>query len=175
MSLDQDTFVALYRRTHEDLRRYAVRRVGSAFADDIVAEAFLVAWRRLDVVPDEPLPWLYGVAQRVIFNAERSARRSERLAVRMSEQAKLGPGYHVDFANDAVERLTIDEAMAKLPDRDQEILMLVAWEGLEVKGAAEALGCTTTAARVRLHRARRRLSNCLATPRHEQQVLSVEV
>jgi RNA polymerase sigma-70 factor (ECF subfamily) len=54
---------------------YFKRRTDSETAQDCTAETFLVAWRRIDAVPDEALPWLYGVARRVLQNQGRRGRR----------------------------------------------------------------------------------------------------
>jgi RNA polymerase sigma-70 factor (ECF subfamily) len=44
------------------VRAYARRRVDPVAADDAVSEVFVIAWRRLDDVPDDALPWLLGLA-----------------------------------------------------------------------------------------------------------------
>jgi RNA polymerase sigma-70 factor (ECF subfamily) len=60
----QERFERLFREHGDAVYRYAVRRDPGA-AEDVVAEAFLVAWRRLDDVPrGAELPWLLGVARR---------------------------------------------------------------------------------------------------------------
>lgn len=157
MSLDEDRLVALYREHYGDVLRYARRRVGVQAADDVVAETFLVALRRPEAVPNDSLPWLYGVARRVVSNRDRSQRRSDRLKVRLRAASRESAASDADLAGEVAGRELVDQVLSSLSIRDREILMLVAWEGLEVKEAARALGCTSTAAAVRLHRARRRL------------------
>lgn len=130
---------------------YAARRLGRDDAADAAAEVFTVAWRRIRTVPDEPetLPWLFGVARRVVANQQRARNRRERL----SAKAMAEPPGWVD------EDLTdLDAALAALRDHDREVLMLVAWEGLGPQALATALGCSRNAAVVRLHRARARLA-----------------
>src|SRR4029079_10336148 len=79
---------ARFNRLHEEhfeaVRRYAWRRE-PADADDVVAEAFLVAWRRLDDLPEDARPWLIGIARNIRLNPRRSARRRQALAARLSE------------------------------------------------------------------------------------------
>ena len=108
---------------------------------------FTIAWRRRRSVPDEPesLPWLFGVARRVVANHQRAIRRRERLEARSAQQPERR------FEPDTTD---LDQALAALRESDREVLMLVAWEGLGPRALAAALGCSKNAAVVRLHRAR---------------------
>jgi RNA polymerase sigma-70 factor (ECF subfamily) len=63
---------------------FARRRVAAEAVDDVVSEAFTVAWRRLDDIPDDPLPWLLGVARNVVG----TARRGEARRLRLQSQAQ---------------------------------------------------------------------------------------
>src|SRR5258708_37629738 len=86
-----EQFSDLYQRHHEAVLRYALRGTDPETARDVAAETFLVAWRRLDVVPaDSGMagPWLYGVARRVLANAERSRLRAERLTTRLGQERR---------------------------------------------------------------------------------------
>lgn len=152
-------FTDLFDRTHAPLLAYAVRRVADpADAADVVAETFLVAWRRLDDVPagDAARPWLFGVARRVLANHYRGERRRLALADRLREQVvETVPAHEPD---DPV----LLQALDRLPDDDQELLRLVAWEELARDEIALALGVPRATVRVRLHRARRRLAAQLA-------------
>lgn len=56
---------------------------------------------------------------------------------------------------------TVLRAFSRLSNADRELLSLVAWEGLTAREASRVLGTTAVAARVRLHRARRRLAAAL--------------
>src|SRR5205809_2076805 len=108
---------------------YAVRRSTPDIANEVVGETFLIAWRKLDVVPAEPLPWLLNVAGKVLANRRRSARRRETftadLARTMRGQATADP-------TDAVPtRLAIEQALHRLPPAEREALTLVAWDGLD--------------------------------------------
>lgn len=151
-------FEAVYRACADSVHAYATRRA-PADADDVVSETFLVAWRRLDEVPEPALPWLYGVARRVLANGRRSASRTAALRQRLSaDEPRLLPAREVD--DDVNQR--VRQALAGLGERDRELLMLIAWEGLRINEAAEALGVRSGALAVRLHRARRRLAEALA-------------
>jgi RNA polymerase sigma-70 factor (ECF subfamily) len=149
-------FERLYVQHSQAVLRYCVRRARStALADEACSETFLVAWRRFDDVPDEPLPWLFAVARRVVGNMVRGDARREalrsRLYVTASDWApgQDGPERHEDAA--------LDAAMAELGEPDREALMLVYWDGLSGAEAATAMNTTAAALRVRLYRARRRL------------------
>jgi RNA polymerase sigma-70 factor, ECF subfamily len=150
-------FEHVFREHGAAVRAYARRRIGEAAADDVVSEVFVIAWRRVDALPDDPLPWLYGCARRVLANQRRGARRQEALAVRLAELR--GPGSH-DGAGDRAN--TLRSALASLRESDREVLMLIAWEGLDPAHAARALGCSRATLAVRLHRARGRLREATA-------------
>ena len=123
------------------------RRRGSRDPDGIAAEAMTIAWRRLDDVPaDDPLPWLYGTARNLVL-AE--ARRSAPAAGAAPEVE------HVDQRPIELDP-TLDRALRELSQLDREALLLVAWEDLTPGQAAQALGVSPVAFRVRLLRARRR-------------------
>lgn len=136
---------------------YALRRVEDPEdAADVVAETFLVAWRRLDEVPNDAGArlWLFGVARRVIANRHRSERRRSRLAERLAESLRTELASQPAPAGEGAEVL---RAMGGLGDDDRELLLLVSWEELSPAEVAKVLGISSLAARSRLHRARRRL------------------
>lgn len=152
-------FTDLFDRTHGALLAYAVRRVADpSDAADVVAETFLVAWRRLDDVPDGDAarPWLFGVARRVLANHYRGERRRLALADRLREQVVETVAEHEPAD------LALLQAMDALPPDDRELLRLVAWEEFARDEIALVLGVPRATVRVRLHRARRRLMAQLA-------------
>jgi len=159
MADDRDRFERIFREHFRPVLRFAAARIDPERAKDVAAETFLVAWRRLDEVPDEPRPWLFGVARRVIAGQLRSQTRREALATRL----QVGdPGVRaVDPAAALADRDEALAAFAMLGERDREVLRLVAWDGLTPAEAAEALDVTRIAFAVRLHRARRRLERAL--------------
>jgi RNA polymerase sigma-70 factor, ECF subfamily len=147
-------FERLYEQLLPDVKAYVLRRVERELVPDIVADTFVVAWRRLDDIPSPPLPWLLGVARKTVSNHLRSARRRSALVQRLESAGRV-----VDA--DASEIEAVLTALVSLGERDREALMLVAWDGLSGAEAAAVLGCSTAAFRVRLHRARSRLSRAL--------------
>jgi RNA polymerase sigma-70 factor (ECF subfamily) len=136
------------------VRAYAWRR-GPAAADDVVAETFLVAWRRIEDVPAaHPLPWLLAVARNVRLNLHRGERRRSALAERL--QLTAGPWPQPEAPD---HRLAA--ALAELPELDREVLLLDAWDGLDNAAIAVALGCSRSSVAVRKSRGRRRLEALL--------------
>jgi RNA polymerase sigma-70 factor (ECF subfamily) len=146
-------FESLFGEHYDDVLAYALRRSDGETAQDVVAETFLVAWRRLDAVPADPLPWLYGVARRVLANQRRAGRRRDALARRLAVHAEASDRRAM------VGDSSLLRALARLSESDREALVLVAWEGLDQGRVAAALGCRPATLRVRLYRARRRLAH----------------
>ena len=144
----RERFAQTFEEHFRAVSAYALRRTTPAEAEDVVAETFLVAWRRLDVIPEEARPWLLGVARRVLANQRRAAGRRHALR----EQVSGVP----TSEQEPSRRPTVLQALACLSDTDREVLLLVAWDGLSVREAATTLRCSRTAMKVRLHRARRR-------------------
>jgi RNA polymerase sigma-70 factor (ECF subfamily) len=157
-------FEHIYERYSLAVLAYCVRRGGYEGAADACSETFLVAWRRLDQIPPEPqvLPYLYGVAARVLANQRRSLHRKSRLD---SKLANLGiaavPDPAVIVARKA-EDAEVVEAVRRLNPKDREIVMLYAWEELPRAIIAEMMGMTRTAVDQRIHRSYKRLARSLA-------------
>ena len=151
-------FVTMYEAHYGAVHAYAARRVGSDAADELTAETFLVAWRRWDAVPAEPLPWLYGVARHVVLRYHEASGRQQRARAALQDE----PVFAADGA-ETTEDPRLWAAWAQLRPGDQEVLSLVAWEELTVAEAAGVLGCSAAVFSVRLHRARRRLARLLLT------------
>jgi RNA polymerase sigma-70 factor, ECF subfamily len=133
---------------------YALRRtITEADAEDAAAETFAIAWRKIDVVPVDALPWLLAVARRVLANQHRSGRRRTWLIEKLARHA--GPALEPP-AFDAPKDSPAIAALARLRDDDRELLRLVAWEELDQQTIAAMFGITPNAVAIRLHRARRR-------------------
>ena len=159
----QLVFKRLFEVAYAPLLAYALRR-GSTYADaeDLVADTLLIAWRRRSELPGESelLPWLYGVARRVLANQRRTQLRRERLGrvlaplVRPSRRLEQ----EAELADDVRAVLF---ALRSLPAADQELLRLAVWEGLSHREIGISLACSENAAALRLHRARLRLREAL--------------
>jgi len=154
-------FERVYRANYDRVLAYALCRADRDLALDATGETFLVAWRRFGDMPDEPLPWLMGVARRVLAGQRRANGRRAALVTRLAAQPAQPTGH--DPAEQVAAGSHIDAALARLGERDREILTLLAWDGLTPGQAAESLGCSKATFAVRLHRARRRMERELAT------------
>jgi RNA polymerase sigma-70 factor, ECF subfamily len=159
---DTERFSALFDAFSPRVFAYVRRHIERSLVEDIVSETFLVAWRRLNEMPDDPLPWLLVVARNVLANHRRSFARHDCIQL---ERAALERFVSTDLAvEDAViARTTMLNALTSLTSTEREALLLVAWDGLSAAQAAEVTGCSPRTFAVRLHRARRRLDRAVAT------------
>jgi RNA polymerase sigma-70 factor, ECF subfamily len=169
-------FRALYQEQYGPIQAYAVRRTASPEdAADVVADTFMIAWRRLDDVPEPPADrwWLYGVARRVVAGRHRSARRSSGLLALLTRVA-AGPGWEPAGTSPPSLSDQVLDAIARLRPADREALRLVIWEQLSHAEAAQVLGCSVNAVAIRVHRAKRRLRTVLrpANQVHQTQRLN---
>ncbi|HEX3392400.1 MAG TPA: sigma-70 family RNA polymerase sigma factor [Solirubrobacteraceae bacterium] len=150
-------FTSLYERYAEAVHRYASRRCDRDMAEDVVAQVFAVAWRRRCHMPsEEALPWLYGVARRVLSEQRRSDRRRQRLHERMRGERAV----EHDEDNGSAPQLddaALSQGLRLISAADREVLLLTYWEELSPAQVAEAMGCSRATLAVRLHRAHRRL------------------
>ena len=166
------SFDDLVDRHHAALYAFARRRVVDQSAiEDVLADTFLVAWRRRAEIPDPPLPWLYGVCLRTISTHRRSARRRTRLWSRLASQPRE---IARDPADVHAERSEINRAFAQLSESERETLRLIAWDGLSPAEAAAVLGVTPSTFRVRLHRARVALEKHFDAGGHEAVMTNTE-
>jgi RNA polymerase sigma-70 factor (ECF subfamily) len=154
-------FTAIYDEHYHRVLGYALRRLRRDDAQDVVAETFAVAWRRLEKVPegDETLYWLYATARRVTANHLRAERRRRSLGAAVATELATTPT--TEEASEARQPRAA-AALRSLSADDRELLLLLAWEGLDAGGVARTLGCSRNAARIRIHRARRRFAAALA-------------
>lgn len=145
-----ERFRLLYDAAYPRVLAYALRRARTREdALEVLSETMLIAWRRLDDIPEgeRRLPWMFGVARRVLANQYRAADRRERLTGSLVPRPDREPEFDL-----------VHEALESLRPADREILTLAAWEDLENREIAAALGIAPGTAALRLHRARRRLA-----------------
>jgi RNA polymerase sigma-70 factor (ECF subfamily) len=142
-------FEDCFRAHYGAVLAFAIRRLPDrATAEDAAAETFAVVWRRRDLIPEEPLPWLFGIALRVVANQRRSGERRRRLGDRLEQEAGAR-GESLEPAERVHRRDAFSRAFAALAEGEREVLRLVAWDGLTAQEAARAMGCSP-AARPRL-------------------------
>jgi len=156
-------FRAVFEATYPDLVRFVQRRVHPTHAEDIVADAFLVAWRRFDDLPadaGDARAWLFGIAQRTLLNGQRGDRRRQALTIRIADATMVAQGGEAWKGSDSelvARRLDLAAAWCRLTSVHQEALSLAVWDGLTGPQAAMVLGISPVAFRLRLTRARRAL------------------
>lgn len=159
-----ERFYGLHRR---HVVAYCRRRAEGPDALEVADETFLVAWRRWDEIPGRgerhrARAWLYGVAYRLLGNQRRGQRRRRALTTRIAGRRPTRRDHPPETAVlRTEEHREVLSALATLPDRDQEVLRLSAWEELSHPEIATVLGITTDAVAQRAHRARRRLALAL--------------
>jgi RNA polymerase sigma-70 factor (ECF subfamily) len=159
-------FRGVYEACYPDLLRFVQRRSHPSHAEDVVAEVFLVAWRRLEEMPaveDGARCWLFGVARRSLLNSRRSQDRRQALAVRIAA-APVAAAPGGDDTDLVERRVDVAAAWPRLSATDQEALALTVWDGLTALEAARVLQISPVAFRLRLSRARRILRQHLDHP-----------
>jgi len=152
-----DEFATVYSEHLPAISRYLARRVERDAVEDLAADVFALAWRKRDAVqPGEELPWLYRIAANLVANHRR------KLAASTSFIASLRPADSAPAADDIV---IADEQLAsawkQLKPADREVIALATFEELPISAIATALGISANAVSIRLHRARKRLSELL--------------
>lgn len=155
---DAQRFEALYRAHYAAIVRFVRRRIDIDRAEEVVADTFATAWRRLPDVPADPLPWLYVVARHHLSDEHRADRSSHEKA---SSVALTDPVRGRDPADSVAERDHVLQAFNSLSEHHREALRLVGWDGLDHRQAARVCGTTRVAFSMRISRARRRLTLAL--------------
>lgn len=160
LSDEEARFAEIYGLYGKHIHGYCARRTDGADVADAVAETFLVAWRRIEQVPEgeATLPWLYGVAYRVLSHQWRHKARGRRLIEKLSLQADVEtPPPDLLIVGGESYRLVI-KASSRLRPIDQEVLRLTLWEELSHADAATVLGIDAAAVKQRAYRARLNLA-----------------
>ena len=160
-------FRELYEEHYADIRSFCLRRLPVDAANDAAAEIFIVAWRKLDKVPDGSRArlWLFGVARNVVAHQHRSRSQVKRLRTKLAQTADR----HVDVApaESVVVRRSEDQAVLDALNRmkpdDRELIRLKIWEELSHAEIGEVFGISAHAVDMRLQRAGKKLARSLST------------
>jgi len=159
-------FAEVFDRHAPHIHRYVVRRLGREASEDVVAETFLVAFRRrtrYDVRRPDARPWLYGIATNLIGQHRRDEVRRYRQSPPADGAAPCPADRVAAEVTAQSARAALTAALAGLPARDRDVLLLVACEELTYEEAAAALGVPVGTVRSRLNRARRKVRTALGT------------
>ena len=154
----EHTFTAVYDAVYPDLLRFVQRRARPDHAEDVVADAFLVVWRRLDELPrdaGDARAWIFGITRNLLLNTHRGDHRRRALGVRLAE-APLVDATTADV-DGVVSAVDLGRAWQHLSETHQEALAIAAFDALSAPQAAAVLGISPVAFRLRLSRARRAL------------------
>lgn len=169
---DASRFGILFDRHARAIYNFCFRRCGNwVVAEDLTSVVFLEAWRRRSIYLENQsaLPWLYGIAVNVTRSQHRSLRRYQAALSRLP-----APDDIPDQADDVVGRGDDEDrirevlvAIRQLPQREQDVIALVAWEGLTYEEVAVALGIPVGTVRSRLSRGRHRLQELIDRSGHK--------
>ena len=159
MAAKEQAFIDLHTQHSERVYRYIAYRINDRHrAEELAADVFRIAWEKQ--LPEPPgIGWLLATARNVIGNEYKGRRRRQELVERLKDEARSQIP-----AADTEERAAVAAVLMRLRDRDREVLMLSYWDDLTTAELAEALGCSSSAAAVRLHRARHAFAK--AAPSH---------
>jgi RNA polymerase sigma-70 factor, ECF subfamily len=155
--VDEPRFQQLYVDHADAVFTFVSRRLSTGDVEDLVADVFLVAWRRREQLPVDPRGWLLGVARRLLANSRRGEARSAALLDRLSREPAPAAN-----AEEGESRASILSALDTLETDDRDLLELLAWDGLSRDQLAAVFGVNRATIAVRVHRARRKLTAALA-------------
>lgn len=163
---DPSKFGLVFDRHYEAIFRFAARRLGGELAEDVAAETFVIALKKIDAYDtgySSALPWLYGIARNVMRNHSRSEGRRMRLI------AEIGDHEEADRAAGPAERIealdtsaALASGLLSLKDAERDALLLFVWAGLPQREIARLQGVPEGTVRSRIHRARSILREHLA-------------
>ncbi len=147
--------MAAHAAGHDRIYRYFRRRTeNAATAEDLCAEVFRIAWEKTGQDGSLSVMVLFGIAKNVLGNHGRSAVRS----------ASLLGALQLERNHDGrTDGSPVHEALSQLRPDDREVLLLTYWDGFSSTEVSDLLNTSATAVRMRLHRARKALSNLLQT------------
>ncbi|WOX10889.1 sigma-70 family RNA polymerase sigma factor [Streptomyces sp. N50] len=160
---EPEAFAVLFDRHADSVHRYAARRLGTEVAEDLMAETFTTAFQqrfRYNTELADARPWLFGIATNLIGRHRRAEARLPSAARADGSQDPVADRVAAKVSAQAV-RGELALAMARLPARHRDVLLLVAWADLGYEEVARALEVPVGTVRSRLHRARRKLRDAL--------------
>jgi len=168
-ALDAVAFDALFSECAADVHAYAISLLGDrSAAEDVTAVAFERLFRsrtRLDVDRGTPRAWLFSIARNAALDELRRRRRRPQLALNegLADESTTG-----DVLEHLARRATVRDALATLPLRERELVLLKFHGQLTNSELARALGISESNAGTRLHRALTRLrESCADLDRQE--------
>ncbi|HTR49269.1 MAG TPA: sigma-70 family RNA polymerase sigma factor [Kofleriaceae bacterium] len=130
-----------------------------ALGEDVAQETFIAAWRQLGQLRDAAVvrPWLCGIARNLGRKARRRTRREEPVGDAADDASDAASPF--DHTAAAEAEAVVADALARVPERYREVLVLYYREGRSIRDVAETLGLTEANAMQRLTRGRRYLAD----------------
>ncbi|MGP3936130.1 RNA polymerase sigma factor [Nonomuraea sp. KM88] len=161
-----EAFAELFDRYSAMLYRYVAKRLGPGPAEDLVGETFLVAFSRrksYDLAYQDARPWLFGILTKLIARHHRTEKARYRALLRAPADSDVeSPADRVTTEVTAqAARADLAGALAALPAKDRDVLLLIAWGDLTYEEAGRALGIPIGTVRSRLNRGRRKVRAAL--------------
>ncbi|MFI7701772.1 RNA polymerase sigma factor [Nonomuraea sp. NPDC049480] len=163
---EPEAFAELFDRYSAMLYRYVSKRLGPEPAEDLVGETFLIAFSRresYDLAYPDARPWLFGILTKLISRHHRKEAARYRALLRAPVESDIeSPADRVAAGVTAqAVRAELAGALAALPAKDRDVLLLIAWGDLTYEEVAQALGIPVGTVRSRLNRGRRKVRAAL--------------
>lgn len=163
---DREAFEELVRRTFLDTYTLAVRLTANEEdARDVVQEAYFRAWKGLPKFRGDAQfsTWMYRITANTASTVTRRRARLHTVVLDdVPEPPETSLAAHPDLVAESAELLgELNEALAELPPKLRTAVILKDVYGLSHEAIAEELGISVAAAKVRLHRGRRKLRDLL--------------
>lgn len=147
-------FERIYRDHVQDVARYVARRLPPESRDEVIANTFVAAWRKLHTAPEPNLQWLYRIA---FFEVSHELRRLQRHRLIPAEPKPVDEEPTTLETDDLVRSV-----LNRLTESERELIRLVHWEGQSREEVARILGVSVNLVNVRLHRTHRRIEKRLS-------------
>ena len=162
LAAKEQAFIDLHTQHSTRVYRYIAYRISDQHrAEELAADVFRIAWEKQLAEPPG-IGWLLATARNVLGNEYKGRRRRQELVERLQDEARNHVPASQSTENE--DRAAVADVLARLRERDREVLMLSYWDELTTAELAQTLGCSSSAAAVRLHRARRAFAK--AAPAH---------
>ncbi|MGW0808474.1 RNA polymerase sigma factor [Nonomuraea sp. NPDC002799] len=163
---EPEAFAELFDRYSAMLYRYASKRLGPEPAEDLVGETFLIAFSRrttYDLSYTDARPWLFGILTKLVSRHHRKEAARYRALLRAPVDPDVeSPADRVAAGVSAqAVRAELAGALAALPAKDRDVLLLIAWGDLTYEEVGRALGIPVGTVRSRLNRGRRKVRAAL--------------
>lgn len=150
------TKAVLYRTLFDEywprVRRHVACFIdNSEEVDEIAAEVFVVAWRRLNPAKPMGLRWFLRVADNKLRDVMRRSQSRTRAIEAMTRGMQASDELH------PLEALALRQALQSLNARERQVVVLTYWDGLSAGEVSDVLRCSQAAVWTTLTRARQKL------------------